>query len=129
MVNALEADRRVREASALTRYPVDMVRLSPLEVDVLPRFREAARQALGDRFVRVVLFGSRARGDSDEDSDVDLLVVTRGHSEDEERVIVDAATLLSLESDLMLSPLVREERWLMMDIPVVREIAREGVTL
>lgn len=129
MVNALEADRRVREASALTRYPVDMVRLSPLEVDVLPRFREAARQALGDRFVRVVLFGSRARGDSDEDSDVDLLVVTRGHSEVEERVIVDAATLLSLESDLMLSPLVREERWLMMDIPVVREIAREGVTL
>lgn len=106
-----------------------MVRLSPLEEDVLPRFREAARQVLGDRFVRIVLFGSRARGDSDEHSDVDLLVVTRGHSEDEARAIVDAASRLSIESALMLSPLVRDERWLTTDIPVVREIAREGVTL
>jgi uncharacterized protein len=84
---------------------------------------------LGDRFVRVVLFGSRARGDSDEHSDVDLLVVTRGHTADEERAIVDAATTLSIESELILSPLVRDERWLTIDIPVVREIVREGVTL
>src|SRR5688572_20399263 len=106
-----------------------MPRLSPLEEAMLPRFCGAARTILGDRLSRVVLFGSRARGESDEDSDVDLLVVTTGHSADEERAIVDAATTLSLESGLILSPLVREERWLTTDIPVVREIAREGVTL
>lgn len=35
-------------------------------------------QAYGDRLVRVVLFGSHARGAADEASDVDLLVVLEG---------------------------------------------------
>lgn len=60
-----------------------VMRLSPLELQVLPRFVEATKRVLGARFVRVVVFGSRARGDSDEDSDVDLLVVTRGHTPEE----------------------------------------------
>ena len=32
----------------------------------------------GDRLVRVVLYGSQARGDAQPDSDIDLLVVLRG---------------------------------------------------
>ena len=35
------------------------------------------RQRYGDRLRRVVLFGSKARGDYDEESDVDLLVLLR----------------------------------------------------
>ena len=106
-----------------------VARLSPLEQQILPRFIDAARDILRERLVRVVLFGSRARGDSDEDSDVDLLVLTRGHTSEQERAVIDAATLLSLESDLLLSPLVREEEWLQSDAPIVREIHREGVPL
>ena len=40
---------------------------------------KAGLEALyGDRLARVVLYGSRARGDARPDSDVDLLVVLRG---------------------------------------------------
>jgi len=38
----------------------------------------AWRTALGDRLVAVVLFGSRARGDSSAESDWDLLVIADG---------------------------------------------------
>lgn len=41
---------------------------------VLRRFRAGLDALYGDRIERVVLFGSRARGDADEDSDYDVAV-------------------------------------------------------
>ncbi|MGB9870548.1 MAG: nucleotidyltransferase domain-containing protein [Anaerolineae bacterium] len=38
---------------------------------------EALREGLGDRLIAVILFGSRARGEADTDSDGDLLVIAR----------------------------------------------------
>jgi predicted nucleotidyltransferase len=40
----------------------------------LARFREALGELYGDRLDRVVLFGSRARGDAGADSDYDVAV-------------------------------------------------------
>jgi predicted nucleotidyltransferase len=44
---------------------------------VLVRFRQALTEAYGDRLERVVLFGSRARGDARSDSDYDVAVFLR----------------------------------------------------
>jgi uncharacterized protein len=41
---------------------------------ILKRFRAALDALYGDRIERVVLFGSRARGDAQEDSDYDVAV-------------------------------------------------------
>src|SRR3954453_9233498 len=41
---------------------------------ILKRFRAALEESYGDRLERVVLFGSRARGDASEDSDYDIAV-------------------------------------------------------
>jgi predicted nucleotidyltransferase len=41
---------------------------------ILKRFRAALDEIYGDRIERVVLFGSRARGDAHEDSDYDVAV-------------------------------------------------------
>ncbi len=41
---------------------------------VLKRFRAAVAEIYGDRLERVVLFGSRARGDAQPDSDYDVAV-------------------------------------------------------
>ena len=43
----------------------------------LAAFVERLRQHYGDDLQRVVLFGSKARGDFDDESDLDLLVVVR----------------------------------------------------
>jgi predicted nucleotidyltransferase len=45
---------------------------------VLIRFRLRLEEASGDRLERVVLFGSRARGDAIEDSDYDVAVFLNG---------------------------------------------------
>lgn len=41
------------------------------------RFRDAVRAAYGDRLARMVLFGSRARGEARPDSDYDIAVFLR----------------------------------------------------
>jgi predicted nucleotidyltransferase len=41
---------------------------------ILKRFRAALDEIYGDRIERVVLFGSRARGEAGEDSDYDIAV-------------------------------------------------------
>ena len=50
----------------------------PSNDPVLTRFRAAVVEIYGDRLERVVLFGSRARGDAREDSDYDVAVFLRG---------------------------------------------------
>ena len=44
----------------------------PQDNPVLTRFRATLTEIYGDRVERVVLFGSRARGDAQEDSDYDV---------------------------------------------------------
>src|SRR3981189_2576965 len=48
--------------------------LSPTSDPILKRFRTALDELYGARIERVVLFGSRARGDAKEDSDYDIAV-------------------------------------------------------
>jgi predicted nucleotidyltransferase len=45
---------------------------------IMRQFRAALDKAYGDRIERVVLFGSRARGDARPDSDYDVAVFLRG---------------------------------------------------
>jgi predicted nucleotidyltransferase len=44
---------------------------------ILRRYRAALDEIYGERLERVVLFGSRARGDADEESDYDVAVFLR----------------------------------------------------
>jgi predicted nucleotidyltransferase len=50
----------------------------PAADPVLKRFRAALDALYGDRIERVVLFGSRARGDAGDDSDYDVAVFLKG---------------------------------------------------
>lgn len=64
------------------------------EDPVLTQFREAVAQAYGDRLERVVLYGSRARGDHRPDSDYDIAVFIHdpGDLWDELGVLADITT-------------------------------------
>ena len=50
---------------------------SPQANPILAKFRVALTEMYGDRLERVVLFGSRARGDARPDSDYDVAVFLR----------------------------------------------------
>ena len=53
----------------------------PPDDPALNRFRAAVAEIYGDRLERVVLFGSRARGDARPDSDYDVAVFLRDLSD------------------------------------------------
>jgi len=64
---------------------------------VLSRFRAALDEAYGGRVERVVLFGSRARGDARPDSDYDVAVFLR----DLNNFGQEARRIAELETDVL----------------------------
>lgn len=67
------------------------------------RFSREARRAWPDRVQDVILFGSVARGDDRDDSDIDVLVLWAGDVEEGRRLLVARACSLLLESGEYLS--------------------------
>ena len=97
----------------------------------LPDLRARLAALYGDRLVRVVLFGSYARGEATEDSDVDVLVVLRekGSSYDEawtlSEVSVDLLDAYGLcTSFLTIDPETERQDW-----PALRNVRKEGLTV
>jgi predicted nucleotidyltransferase len=64
-----------------------MTGLSDQDRDLLQRFEARVREALPGRVERVVAFGSRARGDHEEDSDLDVAVFVRGLTREDDRIV------------------------------------------
>jgi predicted nucleotidyltransferase len=96
----------------------------------LNRFAEEARKLYGSRLDRIVLYGSRARGDAEEGSDVDVLVVL-DHCEDfwaERDRIVDVA--IGVSSDIVISAMPTDLRECEESgSPFMRNVRREGTRL
>jgi len=94
---------------------------------------EAAIRMLKSKFSvsKVILFGSKARGDHDEHSDIDLLVVASKllHWK-EEKAIVGALFDIGMEYDVIFSPLFTSvdewENGMFREFPVYQEISRDG---
>jgi uncharacterized protein len=64
--------------------------LETAEDTVLHTFLAILREKLGSRLHEVWLFGSRARGDHNDDSDYDILVVADGELKESRTVVADA---------------------------------------
>lgn len=102
--------------------------LSPAEDLLLTRFRERLLACAPAGSVRaIVVFGSRARGGSDEFSDLDVAVVVHGDVRAAQAASVEAAWRASEELDLHglgLAPVARPAG---ADTPLDRNIARDGI--
>lgn len=107
----------------------------PLAVRERAAIRAAAR-ALASRFPveSVILFGSKARGDSGPESDMDLLVLTsRDLGWQERGRIVDVLFDIGMDHDVIFSPLIVEcRKWtegIYSVLPIHAEVARDGVAV
>jgi predicted nucleotidyltransferase len=104
----------------------------PSVQNALNALRQALQALYGDRLVRIVLYGSHARGEATPDSDVDVMVVLRGSVEPlrELRRMSAIATDLSLEHELLISLLPISETTVEAGkLPLLREIQAEGVVV
>jgi predicted nucleotidyltransferase len=103
--------------------------LSPAESAVLASLKADIEQRFGGRLEGFVLFGSRARSEGTESSDLDVLVLVRGLTRQERRDIIDLAYDRELETGLAISPLVRDPAGPSLRAGIASEIARDGQPL
>lgn len=105
------------------------------EVEVaLAELKEALTSVLGPRLVRLVLFGSYARGTVHPESDVDVLVlVSPRERQDGHRAADAAAAVMLRRPDVVLSPLVLSvselDQLRARERLLARDIDQEGIDL
>ena len=102
-----------------------------LTTDLRDALRDRFRAAFGERLHRLILYGSYARRDAAEDSDIDVLVVLEGEVGSEEETRAHA-----VEADLFgpgLSPLsllmVSADEFATRNLPLFRNVRAEGELL
>ncbi len=99
---------------------------------ILPELRSRFHGLYGPGLERLVLFGSRARGDADPDSDFDVLVVVADEDtiRDNKEPANDIVCALSLEYDTVVScAFTTREKFERSGMPFYRNVRREGVPI
>ncbi len=108
-----------------------MNRKVPLHIrKLMKELKEGLTRIYGDKLKAVYLYGSYARGDYRQGSDVDVMILLSDYRNywEELRRSTELASDISLEYDVTVSRLIMKEiQWKESDMPVLRNIHKEGV--
>ncbi|MGB3458358.1 MAG: nucleotidyltransferase domain-containing protein [Halobacteriota archaeon] len=98
--------------------------------DILKEFREEVENLYESRLKSIILYGSWARGDATEDSDIDLLIVLEGKVIPGKEIdkMIDIITEINLKHGVLISIYpVSEEDYSTINSPLLINVRREGV--
>ena len=103
--------------------------------DILLEFTQQVQKVLGKSLKKVILYGSYARGDYRENSDIDIMVLTTLTDEEIRQIkttIYDVAFDFQMEYGVDISVIIKNEEhfnyWLG-DLPFYDNVQEEGVVL
>ena len=103
--------------------------------EITAKVVQAARDNLGDKLDKVILYGSYARGDYDDESDIDIMVladVPRDLCGTEYKKINKFISRLGLEYNVLISVDITDIKTFnkyINDLPFYMNVLREGVVL
>lgn len=103
-----------------------------LDIDnILWDLKAEIRDAVGDKLVELILFGSYSRGDFTEYSDIDLLILVDPPLDREEtRKVDDLIASHSLKHDAVISGLVYpEEIYKSFNTPFLLNVKEQGIVV
>jgi predicted nucleotidyltransferase len=103
----------------------------PIQIkDILAKLKKGLTELYGQQLKGLYLYGSYARGDQREGSDLDVLVVLNDYERAPAELnrTADLFGDLSLEYEITISLMfMREQDWLTGDKPLLRNVRVEGV--
>jgi predicted nucleotidyltransferase len=103
------------------------------EKSALERIAEKLREKYRKKIIAVYAFGSRVRGDHDERSDFDVLVVVKDRDPFIEKGIIDIFVEEENESGLSFAPVIKDagsfERERDYNTPFYQNIQKEGMAI
>jgi predicted nucleotidyltransferase len=97
---------------------------------LLAEFKKGLLKLYGKRLKAVYLFGSYARGDYNDASDVDIMIVLDDYDSYWEELVKTSylASELSLKYGVLISrTIMTEKNWREGDLPLLRNIRAEGI--
>lgn len=110
-----------------------LARLRPNERAAITEYVTRIRKRFPGQVLAVMLFGSKARGDADAESDIDLLVLVDEESGELRSQLWHMASDISLTHDVVLSARVfgraRWEEARRIQLPLYRAIVADGIPL
>jgi len=96
----------------------------------MKELKDGLTRIYGDQLKAVYLYGSYARGDYREGSDVDVMILLKDYKNYWKELFrsSDYVSDVSLKYDLTISCIIiKEIQWKQSNMPVVRNIHRDGV--
>ena len=107
--------------------------LTAQECQAIETFIVRLRERFPGRILQTILFGSKARGDSQPWSDIDILTIVNEEDWPLRQEISTLAARVSLEYDVLIGPrVIGQERWERMKqhrFSLYRNIVAEGIPL
>ena len=104
--------------------------MSPKIQRLLAELKKGLIELYGARLKAVYLYGSYARGDYNDNSDLDVMIVLNNYTSYWDELVYSAelTSNLSLEYNVTISRMIMtEEQWKKGDLPVLRNIRAEGL--
>lgn len=109
--------------------------LYPVVQNEIGEFTALVKECFGGSLEKIILYGSYARGDYDETSDIDIMVLVSLPDEEirrNENRIYDEAFELELKYGKVLSPVIRNQDFFEYwsdTLPFYRNVRTEGVEI
>lgn len=103
--------------------------------DILSEFTQQVKRVLGKSLKKIILYGSYARGDYRENSDIDIMILTTLTDEEIEQIennIFDLAFDFQMDYGVDISVILKNEdhfNYWLGALPFYNNIQKEGVVL
>ena len=103
--------------------------------EVLMLFVQGTKKILKNNLSKLIVYGSYARGDYKENSDIDVMILTPLSKEEIEQVensIFDLAFDLELELGIVINPVLENEahyRYWLGALPFYDDVEKEGIVI
>src|SRR3989338_297351 len=86
-------------SAALDQWMAGQKKPAPIPAVVREYIALLRESSVKNKIIKVILFGSCARGDQNENSDIDLLIITKNTDESDEHILLDLLTDAELKCE------------------------------